>query len=273
MSLKNFLRITSRRSGVILSALQLREKKERDASGLCWAEGAVAAEYALSLDKKRIKKILLSEEATPKCQKLAEALAGPHCEAFLLTKECFEKASVLKNPEGLGLIVEPNPPLKPASPLPKGEPAACLWQLQDPGNLGTIIRSAAAFGCRTMILVEPCVSPLHPLAVRASAGAALDMDFMYLDEEEALAFLLPEKHRICALSGDGDALNIDFCYNKSDELVVSGNEPHGLPQKVREALPLYSLPQKGRVESLNVTAASAIAYYLFWSLPKKRTQP
>ena len=77
--------------------------------------------------------------------------------------------------------------------------------------------------------------------------------------------------QICALSGDGNALNIDFCYNKSDELIVSGNEPHGLPKKVREALPLYSLPLKGRVESLNVTAASAIAYYLFWSLPPKRT--
>ena len=48
-------------------------------------------------------------------------------------------------------------------------------------------------------------------------------------------------------------------------MIVSGNEPHGLPRKVRESLPLFSIPQKGKVESLNVTAASAIAYYLFWS--------
>ncbi|MBR5623542.1 RNA methyltransferase [bacterium] len=269
--MKNFLKITSRRAEVVNLALELREKKGRAASGLCWAEGAVAAEFALSLKKSRIKKILLSEEATPKCRKLAEALAHEECEAFLLTKECFDKASVLKSPEGLGLMIEPKPPVKPGSAPPKNEPVSCLWQLQDPGNLGTIIRSAAAFGCRFMILVEPSVSPLHPLAVRASAGAALDMDFLFLPEEEALALLLREKDRVCALSGDGNALNIDFCYNKSDELVVSGNEPHGLPRKVREALPLYSLPLKGRVESLNVTAASAIAFYLFWSLPPKRT--
>ncbi|MBR5900783.1 RNA methyltransferase [bacterium] len=271
MPFKKILRITSRRAGIVELAVELRDKKGREACGLCWAEGAVAAEFALSLDKKRIKKILLSEEATPKCRKLAEALAHEECEVFLLTKECFDKASVLKNPEGLGLMVAPRPAAVAGAALPKGEPIACLWQLQDPGNLGTIIRSAAAFGCRFMILVEPSVSPLNPQAVRASAGAALDMDFLFLSEEEALALLLREKDRICALSGDGNALNIDFCYNKSDELIVSGNEPHGLPKKVREALPLYSLPLKGRVESLNVTAASAIAYYLFWSLPPKRT--
>lgn len=265
MSHANFTKITSRRSEIVSLALKLREKKEREDLGLCWAEGAVAADFALSLEKSRIKKILLSEEATPKCRELAEKLSRSCDENYLLTRECFEKASVLKNPEGLGLMVEPRPALRSPRELPAAAPAACLWQLQDPGNLGTILRSAAAFGCRHAILVENSVSPLHPLAIRASAGAALDMDFLFLGEEEALAYLAGEKERVCALSGDGSALSLDFCYNRPDELIVSGNEPHGLPRKVRESLPLFSIPQKGKVESLNVTAASAIAYYLFWS--------
>ena len=268
MSTVNFTKITSRRSEIIQTAVELREKKGRLALKLCWAEGAAAADFALSLEKNRIKKILLSEEATPKCRELAKKLSHQGCENYLLTKECFEKASILKNPEGLGLMVEPKAILTAPKDLPEKAPVACLWQLQDPGNLGTIIRSAAAFGCQHIILVENSVSPLHPQAIRASAGAALNMNFLFLNEEKALLFLKREEERVCALSGDGTALTLDFCYNRLDELIVSGNEPHGLPLKVRESLPLFSIPQKGAVESLNVTAASAIAYYLFWSSKK-----
>lgn len=257
--------ITSRRARIIELALSLREKSGRSEHDLCFAEGAVAADYALKL-KSAVKGVLLSQEATPKCAELAKKFSSSSVPFYILTKECFEKISVLKNPEGLALLVEPAKPLSKPSEFPKDGPVACLWQLQDPGNLGTIIRSAASFGCKDFLLVKNSVSHLHPLCIRASAGAALDSRFLYLDEDEALSYLTKNKERVCALSGEGSSIKFDLCYNNSvNKVIVSGNEPHGLPERVRKSLPLYSIPTEGSVESLNVTAASAIAYYVLWS--------
>lgn len=257
--------ITSRRARIIELALSLREKSGRSEHDLCFAEGAVAADYALKL-KSAVKGVLLSQEATPKCAELAKKFSSSSVPFYILTKECFEKISVLKNPEGLALLVEPAKPLSKPSEFPKDGPVACLWQLQDPGNLGTIIRSAASFGCKDFLLVKNSVSHLHPLCIRASAGAALDSRFLYLYEDEALSYLTKNKERVCALSGEGSSIKFDLCYNNSvNKVIVSGNEPHGLPERVRKSLPLYSIPTEGSVESLNVTAASAIAYYVFWS--------
>lgn len=257
--------ITSRRAGIISLALSLREKKGRAEHNLCFAEGAVAADYALKM-KSAVKGVLLSRDATEKCAKLAHEAAAGSAPFYLLTGECFEKISVLRSPEGLALLVEPAPLLKNASELPDDGPVACLWQLQDPGNLGTIIRSAASFGCRHFLLVKNSVSHLHPLCIRASAGAALDSNFLYLEEDEAMRYLTENKGRVCALSGEGCSIKFDLCYNNSVNMViVSGNEPHGLPERARKSLPLFSIPTVGSVESLNVTAASAIAYYVFWS--------
>ena len=257
--------ITSRRARIIELALSLREKSGRSEHDLCFAEGAVAADYALKL-KSAVKGVLLSQEATPKCAELAKKFSSSSVPFYLLTQECFEKISVLKNPEGLALLVEPAKPLSKPSEFPKDGPVACLWQLQDPGNLGTIIRSAASFGCKDFLLVKNSVSHLHPLCIRASAGAALDSRFLYLYEDEALSYLTKNKERVCALSGEGSSIKFDLCYNNSvNKVIVSGNEPHGLPERVRKSLPLYSIPTEGSVESLNVTAASAIAYYVFWS--------
>ena len=260
--------ITSRRAKIIELALSLREKKGRAENNLCFAEGAVAADYALKL-KGAVKGVLLSQEATPKCAELAKKFLDASIPSYLLTKECFDKVSVLKNPEGLALLIEPAKPLKGPEELPKDKPIACLWQLQDPGNLGTIIRSAASFGCKDFLLVSNCVSHLHPLAVRSSAGATLDSNFLYLGEETATEYLVKNSDRVCALSGEGTAIKFDLCYNNSvSKVIVSGNEPHGLPERIRKLLPLYSIPTVGSVESLNVTAASAIAYYVFWSRKK-----
>lgn len=263
--MKETCTITSRRDKLLELILSLRDKDECRKLGLCWAEGAIAADYALKLKKGAVKSVVLSMEATDKAREAAEKLAKTGVPLYLLAPSCFDKITVLKNPEGLGIVAEPGQTLS-ADEFPKKGPAACLWQLMDPGNLGTIIRSAASFGCEHFILVSPCVTHFHPLAIRASAGAALASKFLYLSEEEALEKLKSEGKRVCALSMEGNCLNLNLCYNNpEDMIVVSGNEPHGLPIEVRKTLPLYSVPATGRVESLNVTAASAIAYYFFWS--------
>ena len=268
--MNNFFRITSRRNPFLNEVLELATPEGRQEKGLCFAEGFAAAEFIAKLEKGRVQAVILSEDASEKNLQLAEKFAKGGSKAYLLTPECYAKISALRHPEGLGLLVTLPEPIPNTEALPKNAPVACLWQLQDPGNLGTIVRSAAAFGCRDFLLVTPSVSPFHPAALRSSAGAALQSHFLFLPENEALDYLSAQGKRVVALSGDGDELTGEICYNKSDALVVSGNEAHGLPLTVRKALPLYSFTMKGKVESLNVTAASAIAYYLFWSQPTKK---
>ena len=120
--------ITSRRAGIIDLALSLREKKGRAEHNLCFAEGAVAADYALKI-KSAVKCVLLSREATEKCAALAKQAAAGDVPFYLLTKECFEKISVLKNPEGLALLVEPAKLLSKPEELP-----ACQKQRVAPSS-------------------------------------------------------------------------------------------------------------------------------------------
>ena len=121
--------------------------------------------------------------------------------------------------------------------------------VQDPGNVGTIVRLAAAFDTGGVILLPGCADAYGPKAVRASAGAILHVPVVEMSIEDLL-----EHGPIFAADMEG-----------SDEVprgvLVFGSEGQGVSEKIRRAAKLVSIETSGRVESLNVAAAAAI---LLW---------
>ncbi|HEX9925041.1 MAG TPA: RNA methyltransferase [Anaerolineae bacterium] len=138
-----------------------------------------------------------------------------------------------------------------------------LDQLQDPGNLGTLIRTADAVGARAVILLEPCVDPFDPKTVRGTMGSLFNVPFARTKNvEEALSYLTGANYRL--IGADASRGHLAW---QSEALVgpvalVLGNEAHGLTPALRQCLhDFVSLPLRGQAESLNVSVAGGVLMY------------
>ena len=136
---------------------------------------------------------------------------------------------------------------------PTGPVCAALWGVADPGNVGTVLRSAAAFGAASVALGPGCADPHGPKAVRASMGAIFTVPVARVDEPQAL----PGK-RIALVVGEGEPLRA-LCL-AGDVSVVIGSEREGLPTRVVDACDRVAhIPIA--TDSLNAAMAATIALY------------
>lgn len=159
-----------------------------------------------------------------------------------------------RTPQGILAVVPIPAPLPPR----QGERAIYLAELQDPGNLGTILRTLAWFGGFRCLLSPGSVDPWNPKVVRASAGAIFHVPV----EVEVPLRALPARYpRLACLDMHGESLRsprfTQFdCY-------VFGNEARGLPRDAMAALGAraYTIPGSGTIESLNVASAVGLCVY------------
>ncbi len=146
-------------------------------------------------------------------------------------------------------------------PLPAGDGhALVLWGLSDPGNVGTLIRTAAAFAL-DVITVPGTADVWSPKVLRAGAGAHFGVGF---DEVESVADLTGAGYRVIASVATGGAWPDEIQIRTQSALLV-GHEAHGLPIEVSEAADVrVSIPMQGGTESFNAgVAGSILAYTLF----------
>ena len=137
-----------------------------------------------------------------------------------------------------------------------------LWELQDPGNLGTIFRAAEAGGAAGLILSRGTIDPYSPKVARASMGSHFRLPFLVdQDPLESLQILRSKGFRVWAAAGRGGTLfwEVDFT---SPVAVLFGQEGAGLSQDLMEAADgLLSIPMGPDVESLNVAMAAGLVVY------------
>jgi RNA methyltransferase, TrmH family len=136
--------------------------------------------------------------------------------------------------------------------LPTGvrDVVLALWRVADPGNVGTLVRTADAFGAGVALSPE-CADPTSPRALRASAGAIFRVPFVAWDE-------VPES-RVALVAHGGTPL-ADVHLEPPLTLLL-GSEREGLPDEVMARSRAVTIPTPGEAESLNVAAAGAIALY------------
>ncbi len=183
---------------------------------------------------------------------------GPHpleaalgVETQVLGEALMRELADAGSPPGHALLMELGP--EPSGPLASRVFGA--WGIQDPGNLGAILRSAAAFGFQEALLGPGCADPFHPKALRGSMGAAF---LLPLRRVEALA---PDSGRWFALDGGSGAIPLAEADLSEPLRLLVGNEGHGwqgvdLPEGVQR----LAIPIQG-VESLNAAVAAGIACF------------
>lgn len=164
---------------------------------------------------------------------------------YVVTDKVMESMSDTETPQGIIAVAK----IINREPL-IGAPSVVLDNVSDPGNLGTILRTAASCGIENIVLYGNICDPYSPKAVRASMGGIVGMRFT--DK-------LPDTLYVLDMNGESI---FDFSPSVNDYGLVVGNEAHGLSEELRErASKVLSLPMSGRVESLNAGISLSVALY------------
>ena len=198
--------------------------------------------------------------------RLLERLAIPaHTAVVSLSPAVFASAVETESPQGIAALVEP-PQFSLADALAGQRPLVVVAAgLQDPGNFGTLIRSAEAFGATGVVALPGTVSVWNSKVLRASAGSAFRVPVVQEKAGSALASLSEQKIPILAAvaaSGEDESISCSACDLTRPAAILIGNEGSGLSQDlVDRADARIAIPMPGPVESLNAGVAASILLY------------
>lgn len=183
-----------------------------------------------------------------------------------VSKEIFEYISDTKTPQGILAVIKRN--IKDIAemiekPLEK-DSYIILDNIQDSGNLGTIIRSANSFGVKNIICLEGTADVYSPKVVRSTMGAILDTNICYVSKNHLAKYI--EKLRDFGYKIIGtrmlDAINIREFSDSSKKIFVFGNEANGVSEEITDMCDAFvKIPMESSQESLNVGVAAAIIMY------------
>ncbi len=189
---------------------------------------------------------------------LLEQVDVGNAEVLMVAEEVFRSATATEHPQGIAALLEA--PQFTTQAMVRGNPLVVVAAgLQDPGNLGTLVRSAEAFGATGMMLLPGTVSLWNPKTLRASSGSVFRLPVVALDAAEAFAALRAAGVRLlAAVARDGDS-EADL---RGPCALLVGNEGAGLPDAwIAEADARVTIPLPGGVESLNAAIAGSVLLY------------
>ena len=240
-----------------------RGVKERKAAGQFVAEGLQCAREALvSTSGPKIETLYVTNNGHSKVEELADLSA---CNIVTVSDEVMKEMSETITPQGiLAVCTIPQANLS-AIALNGSRRFIYLSEVQDPGNAGTILRSADAFAMDAVITSPGSVDMYSPKVVRSTAGSLWHIPVY---ESVALTEVLAMGVKAFSLGADGSK-NLNQYEMSGDTLAVFGNEARGLStgQNV-ESIDVVSIPMPGNAESLNLSAAASIVMYHLSNMPR-----
>ena len=256
--------ISSFRNPLIKQIKRLRQKKYRQREGLFFVEGIRAVLTAVNHHATIATLIyapdLLTSDIAYETLKEQEA-QGIRCEA--VTADLFQNISERDNPTGLGALV--HTPERPLSELPLPRTTDGLYialtNVADPGNLGTILRTADAVNATAVILVGHTTDAGHPSVAKASMGTLCTVPIATATGDELLSWAAENQLHITITTVEADTLHWQATYNLP-LLLIMGSEKHGVPAEIAQhAHQAVKIPMLGQASSLNLAVATGIFLY------------
>ncbi|HET7321574.1 MAG TPA: RNA methyltransferase [Longimicrobiaceae bacterium] len=241
-----------------LRALQRRKQRER--SGRFLAEGVRVVEDLLASPLTVHWAVTApSLEGTERGRELAAGLDRRGIRRRGIGDADFALLAATEHPQGVLAVAEaPSWRLDDLRPTEEREVVLVLDAVQDPGNFGTLVRSAEALGARGVIALPGTVDPWNPKSIRAAVGSSFRLPVVAASWDEAAAWLRENRFRTLAAEMGGAEPPRDL----ARAALVVGNEGAGLSAEVLAGVDgVVGVPLRGRAESLNVAAAAAILLY------------
>ncbi len=249
--------IRSRSNPLIKQARSLRERKVRQETGLFLVEGihhvgeAVAAGW-------NVEAILYAPEIL-RSGFAIDLLSGYQGRQEQVSGEVMSYLATKDNPSGIVAIVHQR--LPGLGELGRIRRCVAIVSPQDPGNVGTILRTMDACGCDALILLDGGVDAYHPTAIRAALGATFWKPFVKASFDELLSWSRPGEIYLIGTSARG-AQDYRGWQAREPWVLVLGSEQKGLTTDQLQACEVVvSLPMQGRATSLNLAVAAGVLLY------------
>lgn len=253
--------VTSLSNPKVKAVRALHMRKEREDTGLFLAEGLKVITEGVELGRPP-KQLLYGPGADhPLLKKAIEAIQAAGGEVIEVTRDILEKVSRRDNPQAVIAVFE-----QVFTPLGQLKPQAApcwvaLQAVRDPGNLGTIIRTADSAGCGGVILVGDCCDPYSVEAVRATMGSVFAVPLAKASVEEFIAYrkTWPGSVVGALLTATTDYRSADY---RAPTMILMGNEQQGLPPELAAVCDVnVKIPMRGRADSLNLSVAAGVMIY------------
>jgi TrmH family RNA methyltransferase len=253
--------LLTERSGRVAVARKLTRRAGRDAACAFLAEGRQAVSEALATTPDAVREVFATEAAAAAHRDLLASTGVP---VRLVTEKAAAGLSETVTPQGLVAVCDL--PGSSADRLAAEPPrlAVALAGINDPGNAGTVLRTADACGAGAVVFGSGSVDPFGGKVVRSGAGSHFHLDVI---RSAPLAELLPDLQAagatVLAADGGGEVALPDVADRLAGSVVwLFGNEARGVPAELAAlADARVRIPMRGRAESLNLAAAAAICLY------------
>lgn len=251
--------ITSKDNSKVKYLASLHDSKTARREGVVFIEGVRGCEDALGCGV--VPSMVIADEAHAAW---AEENAGRFgCDGLVLSEACFKKISQTVNPQGVALVARR--PAKAGEITLRGDGKdifMCLEDIQDPGNLGTMIRIADAFDFGAVLITKNTVDPFNDKVIRSSMGSIWRVNILEYDNSEQMIDALHGKG-VNILAAELHGAPLDRAGITLPAAYFIGNEGAGLKDSTIDKCDIkVKIQMQGRAESLNAASAASIIGYI-----------
>lgn len=252
--------ISSKENEIIKNIKKLKEKKYRDLNNEYIIEGIKIIQEAIQ-ENAKIKQIIICDDCEKNSnisQEMMYEIAKYEC--IYVTNKIFTSLTDVKNPQGIMAIVEKNNSKEEEIDYNQ-DIIVALDDLQDPGNLGTILRTVDSIGINQILVSKGTADSYNPKVVRSTMGAIFRVKIIECEDlEKTLKEIKKHKFEILVTSLQTENSIYDIKYNK--KVIVIGNEANGVEEKIQNMADVkVKIPMLGKTESLNASVATGIILY------------
>ncbi len=252
--------LTSRENKFLKLVRSLQSKKGRTTNSLYFAEGRRMTDEALAYAGEQLEAVLVSESFAEKNGEYLQTIEDGGKAVYRAYDKLFDECCDTETPQGIGVVLRME---QLEIPIAKSKFLLVLDGVSEPGNLGTIVRTAEAAGVDGILLMKGCADLYNPKVVRSTMGSIFRVPCMTgvlpedLKEYQKNGFFL-------TATALYDSVPLSDAVRKEKQMLVIGSEAAGVS---REVLSLSDqrvrIPMAGKVESLNAAVAAGIAMYGF----------
>ena len=253
-------RISSKENEFIKHIKKLKDKKYRDKNNEYIVEGIKLVEEAIQ-EKAKIKQIVICEECKQTeiiSKELMYEIAKYEC--IYVTQKIFNNITDVTNPQGILAIIE-KPSQNDYEVNYSEDIIVVLDDIQDPGNLGTILRTVDSIGLKQIIVSNKTADAYNPKVVRSTMGAIFRVNIIKVNDlEETLKQIKKHKYKTVVTTPQTNKTIYEINYNK--KAIIIGNEANGVKEEIiQKADEKVKIPMPGKAESLNASVATGIVLY------------
>lgn len=251
--------ISSKDNELVKNIKKLKDKKYRDLENVYIVEGIKMLKEAI-VENASIKQIIICDDCEKSdliSKEMMYEIAKYDC--VYVTSKVFKYITEVQTPQGVMAIIEKNNRDKEINY--DEDIIVALDDIQDPGNLGTILRTIDSIGLSQVLISKGTADPYNPKVVRSTMGAIYRVKVIECDDlKETLKEIKKNKFKILTTSLDDSKSIYDIKYNK--KVIVIGNEANGVEEEiVKLSDEKIKIPMLGKTESLNASVATGIVLY------------